>query len=122
MSVDINRLKREYSEAVADHDRYKTYVYVQRYRENAKRLRSLKSDIESFEKITNVHAKSETKCYRCGQSGHVSTLCSRKGLTCLKCGRDGHVSDVCFNPKKKRGLDTEHKVETVRTMAWKFWS
>ncbi|MCI44246.1 hypothetical protein A2U01_0065485, partial [Trifolium medium] len=34
-------------------------------------------------------------CFKCGEMGHKSFECPKKGDKCFKCGRLGHKADAC---------------------------
>ena len=40
-------------------------------------------------------AKPKKKCYRCGQTGHLPSLCHFKDQKCRCCGKFGHIAKVC---------------------------
>ena len=42
------------------------------------------------------------KCYRCGDTRHETSACSKQNSTCTACGKPGHISKVCF--KRLMGL------------------
>ena len=35
------------------------------------------------------------KCYRCGRTGHLPSLCHFKDQKCRCCGKFGHIAKVC---------------------------
>ena len=42
----------------------------------------------------------ETKCYRCGDTGHMAADCSKEKDVCYNCQRPGHVAKDCSKPKR----------------------
>ena len=37
----------------------------------------------------------ETKCYRCGDTGHMAADCSKEKDVCYNCQKPGHVAKDC---------------------------
>ena len=49
-------------------------------------------DIQLLAKPT---AKLRKKCYRCGRTGHLPSICHFRDQKCRKCGKLGHIAKVC---------------------------
>ncbi|XP_058759375.1 uncharacterized protein LOC131632651 [Vicia villosa] len=52
---------------------------------------------------SDVCTAGEKRCFRCGKTGHVTTDCKHKEVICFKCGEEGHISSKCQKPKREPG-------------------
>ena len=52
---------------------------------------------EDTREIDNIR---ETKCYRCGDTGHMAADCSKEKDVCYNCQKPGHVAKDCSKPKR----------------------
>jgi len=64
---------------------------------------------------TSGNAKSNTQCYRCGQSGHVAQRCRFRTAKCHHCGKTGHIKAACRSAQQKTQR-TQHHASTVKTL------
>ena len=51
-------------------------------------------------------AKPKKKCYHCGRTGHLPSVCHFKDQKCRCCGKFGHIAKVC-NSQEATG-DKQH--------------
>ncbi|RHN74107.1 putative transcription factor interactor and regulator CCHC(Zn) family [Medicago truncatula] len=51
---------------------------------------------------SNVCTKDQKKCFKCGQKGHTLANCKRGDVVCYNCDEEGHISSQCTQPKKIR--------------------
>jgi len=49
---------------------------------------------------SNVCSGDEKRCFRCGKKGHTITDCKRGDMVCFNCDVEGHISSQCKKPKK----------------------
>lgn len=47
------------------------------------------------------YGQSNTRCYRCDNTGHLPTNCRYKDITCHSCGKKGHIKRACRSKKKQ---------------------
>ena len=45
--------------------------------------------------LTKLTAKLRKKCYRCGRTGQLPSICHFRDQKCRKCGKLGHIAKVC---------------------------
>ena len=59
---------------------------------------------------TSGNTKSNTQCYRCGQSGHVAQRCRFRTAKCHHCGKTGHIKAACRSAQQKTQRSQHHPV------------
>ena len=74
-------------------------------------------------KHPGVCAKSEGRCYNCGQEGHQRMNCPRRGVVCYKCGKEGHISRDCkvpamglVAPRQSSGVNSNQSTARIFNM------
>ncbi|XP_050900594.1 uncharacterized protein LOC127107346, partial [Lathyrus oleraceus] len=51
---------------------------------------------------SNVCTAEVKRCFRCGKTGHAMADCKHKEMICFNCGEEGHIGSQCQKPKKSR--------------------
>ncbi|XP_050907676.1 uncharacterized protein LOC127121130, partial [Lathyrus oleraceus] len=49
---------------------------------------------------SNVCTAEVKRCFRCGKTGHAIADCKHKEVICFNCGEEGHIGSQCQKPKK----------------------
>ncbi|XP_058758040.1 uncharacterized protein LOC131631263 [Vicia villosa] len=63
---------------------------------------------------SDVCTAGEKRCFRCG-IGHVTTDCRHKEVICFNCGEEGHISSQCQKPKREPGSEKVFALAGVQT-------
>ncbi|XP_050903309.1 uncharacterized protein LOC127115993, partial [Lathyrus oleraceus] len=51
---------------------------------------------------SNVCTAEVKRCFRCGKTGHAIADCKHKEMICFNCGEEGHIGSQCQKPKKSQ--------------------
>ena len=72
---------------------------------------------------SNVCSGDEKRCFHCGKKGHTITDCKRGDMVCFNCDEEGHISSQCKKPKKAQasgkvfaltGMQTVNEDQLIR--------
>ena len=75
-------------------------------------------------KHTGICVRKEVRCFRCGQTGHFDSTCSKPivvtnpSVNCFKCGKAGHMARDCrvvAPTSSKQSGNASNKAPTTRT-------
>ena len=60
-------------------------------------LRAVSGQSQSHEihSVSKPTAKPKKKCYRCGKTGHLPSICHFRDQKCRRCDKVGHIAKVC---------------------------
>lgn len=88
MTNRIEALENEIDSALQDHERYKGYVNIQRYRANMKFIQSKRAELKGLRAQTGPVAQAvrvpfsdfvqNVMCYKCKRRGHYASSCRVK--------------------------------------------
>lgn len=117
--VDTAAVIQYIIQGIKDEAANKNYLYeartIKELRDRLKRYEKTKQEVQSknkpidkkdfrgsVKKITQTAtSEKQRRCFNCGETGHVSTVCpvKDKGAKCFKCSGYGHIAAKC--PKKE---------------------
>ena len=102
------RAAQKYSEA---------YTYTQTPIVGAVSQENTSTSVQSTDPINaccTASANTKYKCFFCGGSRHIRSVCAARNATCLKCEKEGHFSKMCrLNLKITFAATWSHRLATM---------
>ncbi|XP_058733352.1 uncharacterized protein LOC131604960 [Vicia villosa] len=62
--------------------------------------------------VCTVEAK---RCFHCGKFGHAASKCQHKEMVCFNCGEEGHIGSKCLKPKKEQASGKVFALSGIQT-------